>query len=115
MLDSIGDFPARWNTNAAGEIVTIAGKPGRWLKLTKGGVPPRPVVSVPSEPIISMSFAVRFEFPRFRNGKVVYDLNGLTRTDWDKLPKNYLQTGDPRWDGIMSQRRTAPIPPRGAR
>ena len=35
--DSIGDFPAKWNTNAAGEIVTIAGKPGRWLKLTRAG------------------------------------------------------------------------------
>jgi len=33
--DSIGDFPAKWNTNAAGEIVTVAGKPGRWLKLTR--------------------------------------------------------------------------------
>jgi dihydroorotase len=47
-----------------------------------------------------------------RNGKVVYDLNGITRTDWDKLPKDYKQTGDPRWDGIMPQRRSAPIPPR---
>lgn len=27
--DSIGDFPAKWNTNAAGEIVTVAGKQGR--------------------------------------------------------------------------------------
>ncbi|SPE23741.1 Amidohydrolase [Candidatus Sulfopaludibacter sp. SbA3] len=45
-----------------------------------------------------------------RNGKVVYDLNGITRTDWDKLPKNYMQTGDPRWDGIMPQGRTAPAP-----
>jgi dihydroorotase len=46
-----------------------------------------------------------------RNGKVVYDLNGLTRTDWDKLPKNYMQTGDPRWDGIMPQGRSATVPP----
>ncbi|MGA2270896.1 MAG: amidohydrolase/deacetylase family metallohydrolase [Bryobacteraceae bacterium] len=46
-----------------------------------------------------------------RNGKVVYDLNGITRTDWDKLPKNYMQTGDPRWDGIMPQGRPATIPP----
>jgi dihydroorotase len=46
-----------------------------------------------------------------RNGKVVYDLNGLTRTDWDKLPKNYMQTGDPRWDGITPQRRSATVPP----
>jgi OmpA-OmpF porin, OOP family len=36
--DSIGDFPAKWNTNASGEIVTIANRPGRWLKLTGRGV-----------------------------------------------------------------------------
>jgi outer membrane protein OmpA-like peptidoglycan-associated protein len=35
--DAIGDFPAKWNTNASGEIVTIAGKPGRWLKLAGSG------------------------------------------------------------------------------
>jgi OOP family OmpA-OmpF porin len=42
--DAIGDFPDRWNTNASGEIVTIAGRPGRWLKMTRGGVfvPPFP-------------------------------------------------------------------------
>ena len=34
----IGDFPAKWNTNAAGEIVTIESKPGRWLMFTKGGM-----------------------------------------------------------------------------
>ncbi|HUQ94504.1 MAG TPA: OmpA family protein [Bryobacteraceae bacterium] len=38
MDGEIGDFPARWNTNASGEIVTIQGKPGRWLKFTKAGV-----------------------------------------------------------------------------
>jgi OmpA-OmpF porin, OOP family len=35
--DAIGDFPAKWNTNASGEIVTVAGKPGRWLKLAGTG------------------------------------------------------------------------------
>ena len=34
---NIGDFPAGWNTNASGEIVTIDGKAGRWLKFTKPG------------------------------------------------------------------------------
>ena len=43
-----------------------------------------------------------------RNGKVVYDLNGITRPDWNTLPKNYMQTGDPRWDGIMPARRSPP-------
>jgi dihydroorotase len=35
-----------------------------------------------------------------RNGKVVYDLNGITRPDWNTLPKGYRQTGDPRWDAV---------------
>jgi len=35
---SIGDFPAGWNTTGSGEIVTIGGKTGRWLWLTKPGV-----------------------------------------------------------------------------
>ena len=36
--ESIGDFPAKWNTNSSGEVVTIANRPGRWLKLTGKGV-----------------------------------------------------------------------------
>jgi dihydroorotase len=35
-----------------------------------------------------------------RDGKVVYDLNGMTRQPWDKLPPNSRGTGDPRWDGF---------------
>ena len=35
-----------------------------------------------------------------RDGKVVYDLNGLTRPDWETLPKDYRAVGDPRWDRI---------------
>jgi dihydroorotase len=35
-----------------------------------------------------------------RNGKVVFDQNGITRPDWATLPKGYRSTGDPRWDGI---------------
>jgi dihydroorotase len=35
-----------------------------------------------------------------RDGKVVYDLNGLTRPDWTTLPRDYRQTGDSRWDAI---------------
>ena len=35
-----------------------------------------------------------------RDGKVVYDLNGMTRPDWSQLPHDYKQTGDARWDEI---------------
>jgi dihydroorotase len=39
-----------------------------------------------------------------RDGKVVYDLNGVTRPDWDKLPKGYGKTGDSRWDAVSPAR-----------
>jgi dihydroorotase len=35
-----------------------------------------------------------------RDGKIVYELNGLSRPDWTALPKGYRSSGDPRWDGI---------------
>jgi len=31
---------------------------------------------------------------------VVYDLNGITREDWNKLG-NYSSQGDRRWDGTL--------------
>ena len=36
-----------------------------------------------------------------KDGRVVWDLNGITREDWDKLPKNYGRQGDPSWDGTF--------------
>jgi OOP family OmpA-OmpF porin len=36
--DAVGDFPARWNTNSSGEIVTIEGTEGKWLMLGPEGV-----------------------------------------------------------------------------
>jgi dihydroorotase len=35
-----------------------------------------------------------------RNGRVVYDLSGITREDWEKLGK-YTAQGDARWDGTL--------------
>lgn len=37
MQDAVGDFPAKWNTNAAGEIKTIEGKTGHWFSMGKAG------------------------------------------------------------------------------
>jgi dihydroorotase len=36
-----------------------------------------------------------------RNGLVVYDLNGISRTNWDKLGK-YRAQGEASWDGTIS-------------
>jgi dihydroorotase len=34
------------------------------------------------------------------NGKIVYDLNGISRPDWKSLPKDYSFVGDSRWDAL---------------
>lgn len=34
--DAIGDFPANWNTNGSGEVVTLSNVDGRWLKWNAG-------------------------------------------------------------------------------
>ena len=36
-----------------------------------------------------------------RDGRVVYDTNGLARPDWETLPKGYRSTGDRRWDAAI--------------
>ena len=43
-----------------------------------------------------------------RDGRVVYDLNGITRPDWQTLPRDYRQTGDAKWDAVTP----APAPRR---
>jgi dihydroorotase len=35
-----------------------------------------------------------------RDGKVVYDLNGISRPDWRTLPADYGKIGDARWDAL---------------
>jgi dihydroorotase len=35
-----------------------------------------------------------------RNGKVVYDLNGISRPEWTTLPPDYTAAGDPAWDAL---------------
>jgi dihydroorotase len=37
-----------------------------------------------------------------RDGKIVFELNGLSRPDWTTLPEGYRSTDDPRWDGSRS-------------
>ena len=39
-----------------------------------------------------------------RNGKVVYDLNGISRPEWTTLPAGYTAVGDPAWDGLNPRR-----------
>ena len=42
-----------------------------------------------------------------KDGKIVYDLNGISRPDWKTLPAGYGPIGDGRWDGLN------PVPGQG--
>src|SRR6476660_6791564 len=35
--DAVGDFPASWNTNSSGEVVTTSNQQGQWLMVRKQG------------------------------------------------------------------------------
>lgn len=43
-----------------------------------------------------------------RAGKVVWDLNGITRDNWRSLPRNYGYQGDDAWDGTLMGRPKKP-------
>lgn len=49
MQDAVGDLPAKWNTNSAAETVTIDGKAGHWMKMTKGVYMPDFITSLPDD------------------------------------------------------------------
>jgi dihydroorotase len=40
-----------------------------------------------------------------RNGKIVYDLNGISRPDWKSLPHDYRYQGDSHWDTLNPSRK----------
>ena len=48
-----------------------------------------------------------------KDGRVVYDLNGISRPDWRTLPAGYGPIGDGRWDGLNPARGTTPGTQRG--
>lgn len=53
---NIGDFPARWNTNGSGEVVTLDGQPERWLKI------PHNTVSYPEiNKVLPENFTIEFD------------------------------------------------------
>jgi outer membrane protein OmpA-like peptidoglycan-associated protein len=63
MQDAIGDFPAKWNTNASGEVVTIDGRQGRWLKLSGDGIfYPEFVGEIPDNATVELDLAVLGEY-----------------------------------------------------
>jgi OOP family OmpA-OmpF porin len=54
--DAVGDFPARWTTNASGEVMTTDQYTGKWLNISKQGLYiPKAIKSLPE------NFTVEFD------------------------------------------------------
>ena len=119
--DSIGDFPAKWNTNAAGEIVTVAGKPGRWLKLTRAGT------FIPElTPTLPDNFTLEFDLlvpPAFNSGYLfnasivqLDDVNDRALAGgFQPIHVHGVAGGGPTWQTSMTARWTATKPANGRR
>ena len=96
--DAVGDFPAKWNTDASGEIVTIAGQAGRWLKLTKAGFfTPEFITELPEDVTVEIDLLVR---PGFEAGfplevSLVQLANRKDVADWENGANTFTVTAFP--------------------
>lgn len=103
--DAVGDFPAKWNTNASGEIVNVDGSTFKWLQLSANGIfYPEFVNELPDnftlefDMMISDDFdnngsGLKVIFPELSQRNAAYDqhFNGEARTNFDLHP---LPAGD---------------------
>jgi OmpA-OmpF porin, OOP family len=100
--DAVGDFPAKWNTNAAGEIVTLAGQSGRWLKLTRAGFfTPEFITQLPDNATLEFDLAVPpTADPGFGLATVLVELPDLKQpAGWQTVPNNFQFTAHPSASG----------------
>jgi len=83
--DAVGDFPAKWNTNGGGEVVTIDGYPGHWLAFTtRGGLTPEFINALPE------NFTLEFDLlcnPGYDFYAASFDFAIAERTD----PTNFTR------------------------
>ena len=92
--DAIGDFPARWNTDGSGEIVTVAGKPGRWLKFTKPGYfTPEFITELPDNFTLEFDLTVPPAFEGRALLVALVELENLKQpADWRTAPNSFQFT-----------------------
>ncbi len=56
-FDFVGDFPAKWNTNGSGEVVTVDDSPEKWLEL----VPGYNIYFIPDVPTLPEEYTIEFD------------------------------------------------------
>jgi OmpA-OmpF porin, OOP family len=89
--DAIGDFPAKWNTNASAEIVTIAGKAGRWLKLAGTGFfLPEFVNALPDDFTLEFDVLTPPTFEGYYLNAVITDLPSGGAANWSAATNSLI-------------------------
>lgn len=81
MQDTVGDFPAKWNSTGSGEVVTLEGQPGRWLMLNKKGeYLPEYIKNLPDNATLQFDLASTNNFAANSSGLFI-GLASLNRPD----------------------------------
>ncbi|HMZ45576.1 MAG TPA: OmpA family protein [Chitinophagaceae bacterium] len=71
--DAVGDFPAKWSTNASGEVVTFKGVENKWLQFGNNGIFfPEFVNTLPENFTIEFDMAVTDDFSEMQSGLKLY-------------------------------------------
>jgi OOP family OmpA-OmpF porin len=85
--DAIGDFPAKWNTNSSGEVVTISGRDERYLKLSGAGIfYPEFLGEIPENATVEFSAAVLDAYSFYCSGITLHfipDASNLLRYGYE--------------------------------
>lgn len=84
--DVIGEFPAKWNTNGSGELMTIEGQPGKWLNLQASTKYESSYITTPPD-----NYSIEFD--------VITDFKGNQTVPWigvilaEIIPSGYSYAG----------------------
>ena len=91
--DAVGDFPARWDTDVSGEVVTTTTAPGKWFRMKPGGhFLPDGIRSLPDNFTIEMDIIMQHN-KVMNPGGVVIEIFGSE--------KENLMSGQPGEQGII--------------
>jgi outer membrane protein OmpA-like peptidoglycan-associated protein len=83
--DAIGEFPAKWNTDGSGEVVTLEGVPGKWLNLIE-----RTTYESPYRSKLPENFTIEYDLiTEYKDDQGVPNINTIIYRE----PEKNRQTG----------------------
>lgn len=84
--DAIGDFPAKWNTDGSGEVVTISGLEGNWLAFKgEGELYPEFLKALPD------NFTIEFDLGVFNENQAYTQFIFLDESNGQGLLEGYRE------------------------